>query len=86
MLIELHHLQLESGSGFHLLEAPAIRIHFLTPCWVTQMWDFMVNNRIKLEVTKVKVLPLSREGDRYLMDDFVLCRIWMMLTCTTSTE
>jgi len=25
---------------------------------------------MKLEVTKAKVLPLCREGDRYLMDDF----------------
>jgi len=70
MLIELRHLQLESGSGFHLLEAPAMRIPFLTLCWTTAMQDFMAENQMKLEVTKAKVLPLCREGDRYLMDDF----------------
>ena len=30
----------------------------------------MVSNRLKLEITKAKVLPLAQENDRYLMDDF----------------
>jgi len=70
MLIKLRHLQLESGSGFHLSEALAMRIPFLTPCWMMAMQEFMAKNCMKFEVTKAKVLPLCREGDRYLMDDF----------------
>jgi len=65
MLIELHHLQLESGSGY-----PSIQIPYLTPCWITAMREFMAQNHLKVEVTKAKVLPLCRDGNRYLMDDF----------------
>jgi len=34
------------------------------------MREFMAQNHLKLEVTKAKVLPLCRDGDQYLMDDF----------------
>jgi len=34
------------------------------------MRDLMAENRLKLEVTKAKVLPLCRDSDRYLMDNF----------------
>ena len=34
------------------------------------MWEFMAMKIIKLEVTDAQSVPLSRENDRYLMDDF----------------
>jgi hypothetical protein len=70
MLIELRALQIESGCGHHLLEAPSIDIPYLTPCWIHSMRQFMAENRLKLEVTQAKKIPLCRERDRYLMDDF----------------
>ena len=61
MLIELRHLQLESGSGFHILEAPAMRIPFLTPCWTTAMREFVAENRMKLEVTKQRYYHYAKK-------------------------
>jgi hypothetical protein len=36
------------------------------------MRDFMGRHSIQLDVTKAKLVPLSREHDHYLMDDFRL--------------
>ena len=94
IMIALRFLQIEAGSGHHLLEAPSIEIPYLTPCWITSMREFIAMNQIKLEVTDAQLVPLSRENDRYLMDDFRhlhifddadlsdinLCRIFLQLT------
>jgi hypothetical protein len=72
ILIELRSLQLESGSGSHLLESPFIGFPYLTPCWLTSMRQFMARHCIQLEVAKAKLVPLARTHDRYLMDDFRL--------------
>ena len=54
----------------------------------------MAMNQIKLEVTDAQLVPLSRENDRYLMDDFQqlhifddaelsdinICRIFLQVT------
>ena len=70
LLIELQQLQLESGSGLHLLENPTEWIPYLTASWITSMWDFMAENNIQLKVVQARLVPLCRAGDRYLMDDF----------------
>ena len=70
MTIELRALQLESGSGLHLLEYPAEHIPYLTPCWITSLRTFLARHNIKLEYTEAKTLSLSRERDSYLMDEF----------------
>ena len=72
ILIKLRYLQLESGSGSHLLADPSIPFSYLTPCWLTSMRDFMGRHSIQLDVTKSRLVPLSRAHDRYLMDDFRL--------------
>jgi hypothetical protein len=70
ILIELRSLQIESGSGIHLLEDPTVRLPYLTACWITSMRDFMARHSITMEVTQAKIVPLSREGDCHLMDRF----------------
>jgi hypothetical protein len=70
ILIELRHLQLESGSGIHLLASPSVDFPYLTPCWLTSMREFMARHCIQLTVAKARVVPLARDHDRYLMDDF----------------
>ena len=72
ILIELRSLQLESGSGSHLLESPSTDLPYLTPCWLTSMRQFMARHSIQLAVAKAKLVPLARTHDRYLMDDFGL--------------
>lgn len=69
ILIELRMLQLESGSGSHLLEDPTNDIPYLTPCWITSLRAFMAENDITAKVTKARKTELSREHDRYIMDD-----------------
>jgi hypothetical protein len=66
--IELHSLQVESGSGWHLLECPSDYVPYLTPCWLTSLFNFLACHDIKLEYTEAEVLELSREGDSYIMD------------------
>ena len=39
IMIALRFLQIEAGSGHHLLEAPSIEIPYLTPCWITLMQE-----------------------------------------------
>jgi hypothetical protein len=41
--IELHSLQMESGSGLHLLEFPSDHVPYLTPCWLTSLHDFLAH-------------------------------------------
>ena len=63
MMIELRALQLESGSGLHLLEHPSNHIPYLTNCWITSLRDFLARNDIMLEYTDAKVhAPKSRKG------------------------
>ena len=70
ILIELRHLQLESGSGIHLLEFPSVDFPYLTPCWLISMREFMARHSIQLTVAKARAVPLAREHDSYLMDVF----------------
>jgi hypothetical protein len=72
ILIELRHLQLESGSGSHLLAAPSIRLSYITPCWISSMREFMASHGLQLDVAKAKIVPLVRDHDQYVMDDFRL--------------
>ena len=58
ILTELWHLQLELGSGHHLLEHLTERIPYLTNCWITSMRKFMAENKIQLQVSKAKMVPL----------------------------
>jgi len=69
IMITLCSLQIESGSRRHLLEFPNERILYITKSWITDMRDFMAANEVSMEVTKAQIVPLCREGDRYLMDD-----------------
>jgi hypothetical protein len=70
ILIALRFLQIESGSGKHILFHPDEYIPYLTTCWLTSLRDFLARHDIQLDVTKVKLIEKSREGDCYLMDDF----------------
>jgi hypothetical protein len=70
ILIALRFLQIESGSGKHILFHPDEYIPYLTACWLTSLRDFLARHNIQLEVTKAKLIEKSRKGDCYLMDDF----------------
>jgi hypothetical protein len=67
--IELCSVQLESGSGWHLLACASYYVPYLIPCWLTSLRDYLACHEIKLEYTDAKVLELRREGDSYIMDE-----------------
>jgi hypothetical protein len=65
IVIALQSLQIESGSGSHLLEN---RIPYITSCWLTSIWDFIGKSKIKIKVASAWLVPTSQEQDHYIMD------------------
>jgi hypothetical protein len=61
IMIKLRSLQIESGSGLHLLEAPKEHISYLIPSWITSLHEFLAKNDITMEYTKVTIISLSRD-------------------------
>jgi hypothetical protein len=68
IIIALRSLQIESGSGSHLLENPSVWIPYITSCWLTSIQDFIGESKIKIKVTSARLVPTSHEQDRYIMD------------------
>jgi hypothetical protein len=50
IVVALRSLQIESGSGSHLLENPSNWIPYITPCWLTSIQDFIDKSKIKIKV------------------------------------
>jgi len=69
IVIALRSLQIESGCGVHLLEDPSEWVPYITACWLTSIRDFLDRNNIKIKVTSARLVPTSREHDRYIMDE-----------------
>jgi hypothetical protein len=69
IIIALRSLQIESGCGFHLLEDPSEWVPYITACWLTSIQDFLDRNDIKIKVANARLVPTSREHDRYIMDE-----------------
>jgi len=61
VLIELHHLQLESGSGLHLLGAVSgtWAMHLPQAVLDNSSAELMAKSQMKFEVSKAKVVPLA---------------------------
>jgi hypothetical protein len=68
MLVALRSLQLESGSGLHLLENPGEWVPYLTPCWLTSVRHSLNSHKIKIKVASAKRVPLSQDNDHHMMD------------------
>ncbi len=72
IVIALRSLQIESGSGSHLLENPSVWIPYITSSWLTSIQDFIGKSKIKIKVASAQLVPTSREQDRYIMDKIQL--------------
>jgi hypothetical protein len=73
MLIALRSLQLELGSGLHLLENPDKWVPYITSCWLTSIQEFLNQHKIKIMVVSARCVTLSREHDHHIMDE--VCRL-----------
>jgi hypothetical protein len=87
MLVALRSLQLESGSGLHLLENPGKWVPYLTPCWLTSVRQFLNSHKIKIKVASAKNVPLSKDNDHHIMNEtcklgFHNSLISMQFACT----
>jgi hypothetical protein len=51
----------ESGCGFHLLERPDEWVSYITPCWLTSIWDFISKNKIMIKVASAWLSLASQE-------------------------
>jgi hypothetical protein len=70
ILIALRSLQVESGCGFHLLENPGEWVPYITSCWLTSIWDFLNQNKIKIKVASAWWEHTSQANDCHVMDKF----------------
>jgi hypothetical protein len=68
ILIALRSLQIESGSGFHLLEHPSEWVPYIAKCWLTCIREFLASNKITLKVASAKLVRKSRQHDCHIMD------------------
>jgi hypothetical protein len=68
ILIALQSLQIESGSGFHLLEHPSKWVPYIAKCWLTCIQEFLASNKITLKLDSAKLVRKSHQHDCHIMD------------------
>ena len=65
--ILLRHTQLEAGIGSCVLQSRQ-QLTYLQPTWLTHTMQFIQEQDLTVEITSPWVPPLSRDGDKYIMD------------------
>ena len=68
IMIEISHLQMESGISQPILTNLLQSIPYITPCWITSLRDFLYIHNISLEFTDGWNHRLTRQHDRFIMD------------------
>ena len=69
MLTQLQYLQLEIG-----ISAPFFNTDFkkygpfATPTWSTNIWEYLNDRDLQLDLSRSIILPLQRENDSFIMD------------------
>ena len=68
MLISMSHSQLEAGIGAQILTIDYKEYGtYTTPTWITQAWEWLSEQNLKLHIPNLWVPQLQRENDRCLM-------------------
>jgi exonuclease III len=73
-LITLDRLQHNSGLGTHLLETPHIYAPHLEGLWIPQIRKFLHSIEGSLQIADLKIQPLQRQDDYYIMDAVISSR------------
>ena len=72
ILISLHIAQLESGTSASILGHIDHIPPYITDAWVLQVWNFLHEHKLSINVKEIQLQQLRRQNDQYIMDVFNL--------------
>ena len=68
LIVALDRFQYMAGVGFDIMEKPSRKLPHIEGVWLPTARDYLASIDGSMKITGIKIQPLERQGDQYIMD------------------